>query len=99
EEAGGGAAAGAVSGEDLAGILGKGLSGGGSAAKDAAASTLGSGAALMIGFGTFAYTSYTSMEATADAAAKRAGDLNALQTVALPAAQALVRLKQRDVTI
>lgn len=92
-------AASAVTGEQMLDILGKGVTGGGSAAKDAAAATLGSGAAFMIGFGTFAYTSYSSMEAMAEASAKRAGDLKSLQDVALPAAKAQVRLKERDVAI
>jgi hypothetical protein len=92
-------AAGAVTGDQMLDILGKGASGGATGAKDAAIETLGSGAGLMIGFGAFAYTSYTSMQSMADAAAKRDGDLKTLETVALPAAQAQVRLKQRDVAI
>lgn len=92
-------AASTVSGTDLLGILEKGASGGGTAAKDAAISTLGSGAAMMIGFGAFAYTSYSSMQSMADAANKRSADLNSLLNAALPAAQAQVRLKQRDVAI
>jgi hypothetical protein len=91
--------AGVASGDDLLGILEKGVSGGGSAAQDAATATLGSGAAMVIGFGAFVYTSYSSMQSMADAANKRSGDLNSLENVALPAAQAQVRLKQRDVSI
>jgi hypothetical protein len=94
-----GGAAGTVSGDEMLDIFSKGASGGTSASEEAAAATLGSGAAFMIGFGAFAYTSYTSMQSMADAANKRDADLKSLQTVALPAAQAQVRLKQRDVTI
>ena len=39
------------------------------------------------------------MSSLADAANKRASDLRSLQTIALPAAQALLGLKKRDVTI
>jgi len=92
-------AASSVSGADLLGILEKGASGGGSAAKDAAVDVLGSGAGLAVGFVAFAYTGYSSMQSMADAYAKRDDDLKSLQTVALPAAQAQVRLKQRDVAI
>jgi hypothetical protein len=91
-------AAGSVSGEQLLGMLGK-SAGGASAAKEAMVATLGSGAALTLGFGAFAYYGYTSMEGMAEAAAKRTGDLQALVNVALPAAQAQVTLKERDVTI
>jgi hypothetical protein len=52
-----------------------------------------------IGFGVFAYASYTSMESMADAYAKRDGELKGLQTTALDAANAQVRLKQRDVAV
>jgi hypothetical protein len=91
--------AGAVSSSDLLGILEKGATGGGSAANAAAIEVLGSGAGLAVGFGAFAYAGYSSMQSMADAYAKRADDLKSLQTVALPAAQAQVRLKQRDVAI
>jgi hypothetical protein len=92
-------AASAASGSDLIGILEKSSSGGGAAAKDAAVETLGSGAAFAVGFAAFAYTGYSSMQSMADTYAKRADDLKSLETVALPAAQAQVRLKQRDVAI
>jgi hypothetical protein len=84
--------------EQLKGVLGKGFSGGG-ALKDAASANLGAGAGLAVGFGVFAYAGYTSMSSIADGHAKRAGELKALQEVALPAAQAHVRLKERDVRI
>jgi hypothetical protein len=97
--AAGDGAASAASGSDLLGIIGQGASGGAGGAENAAAATLGSGAGLAVGFGVFAYAGYTSMQSMADAYAKRADDLNSLQNVALPAAQAQLRLKQRDVSI
>jgi hypothetical protein len=98
-EGGGTSPASAVTGEQMLAIFGKGFSGGAGGAKEAAVATLGSGAAMVIGYGVFAYASYTSMEAMADAYAKRDGELKSLQNVALPAAKAQVRLKERDVTI
>ena len=92
-------AAGAVTGDQMLGIAKAGFSGGASGAENAAVATLGSGMGLMVGFGTFVYASYTSMEAMEEAANKRGGELKALQEVALPAAQAQVRLKERDVAI
>jgi hypothetical protein len=92
-------AAGAVTGDQMLGIAKAGFSGGASGAENAAVSTLGSGMGLMVGFGTFVYASYTSMEAMEEAANKRGGELKALQDVALPAAQAQVRLRERDVAI
>ena len=91
-------AASSVSSEELIAMMGK-SSGGASAAKEAMVATLGSGAALTLGFGAFAYYGYTTMQGMADAANKRTGDLAALQNVALAAAEAQVTLKQRDVTI
>jgi hypothetical protein len=88
-----------VTGEQMMDIFSKGASGGAGASEDAAAAALGSGAAFMVGYGAFVYASYTSMEGMASADAKRDGDLKSLETVALPAAQAVVRLKQRDVAI
>jgi hypothetical protein len=87
-----------VSGDQLKLILTKSLSST-AGGKEAAAAALGSGAALAIGFGAFAYAGYTSMSSMADTIAKRDGDLKSLQNVALPAAEAQVKLKQRDVTI
>ncbi len=92
------AAASSVSSEELVAMLGK-SSGGGAAAKEAAVATLGSGAALTLGFGAFAYYGYVSMSGMADAANKRDAELKGLETGALAAAQAQVTLKQRDVTI
>jgi hypothetical protein len=88
-----------VSGDQLKAILTKSMSGGAAAGKEAAVAALGSGAAMAIGFGVFAYAGYTSMSSMADTIARRDGDLKSLQTVALPAAEAQVKLKQRDVTI
>lgn len=100
EESAGGAAAGdGVTGEQMLDIFSKGASSGSSGASDAAASALGSGAAFLVGYGAFVYASYTSMDGMASAAAKRDGELKALGTTALDAANAQVRLKQRDVTI
>jgi len=93
------AAGGSVSLGDLAGIASKTSSGGAAAGEDAAAAALGSGAAFLVGYGAFAYTSYQSMSAMADAANKRSADLSTLQNAALPAAKAQVVLRQRDVTI
>lgn len=88
-----------VSGDQLKAILTKSMSGGAAAGKEAAVAALGSGAAMAIGFGVFAYAGYTSMSSMADTMAMRDGDLKSLQNVALPAAEAQVKLKQRDVTI
>jgi hypothetical protein len=88
-----------VTGEQMMNIFSKGASGGAGGAEEAASTALGSGAAFMVGYGAFVYASYNSMEAMASASAKRDGELKALQTTALDAANAQVRLKQRDVTI
>jgi hypothetical protein len=82
-----------VQGGEFAAALGKNFSGGGGAG------SLGTSLAPMVGFGVFAYVSYSSMSAMEAAAAKRGADLKALTDVALPAAKAQVRLKERDVAI
>jgi hypothetical protein len=64
-----------------------------------AASAFGSAGAVAGPFAAFIYSGVSSMISLADASAKRAAELKTLETVALPAAQALVTLKQRDVTI
>jgi hypothetical protein len=64
-----------------------------------ATSALGGAAGVAGPFGAFLYAGVTSMSSLADAIAKRAGELSQLQSVALPAAKALVDLKKRDVTI
>ena len=95
-----GAASGSgVTGGQMLDIFSKGASSGAGGAQEAAASALGSGAAFMIGYGAFVYASYNSMDAMASAAAKRDGELKSLQTTSLDAANAQVRLRQRDVTI
>lgn len=96
---GGELAAGTVDAESIAGIVAKGFSGGTASAEQAAASTLGSGAAFMIGYGAFVYVSYQTMQGMADAANKRDADLKTLETGALRAANAQVRLRERDVQI
>ncbi len=68
------------------------VTGGGASALAGAAGTAGI-------FGAFLYAGVSSISAMADAIAKRAGELSQLEKVALPAAKALVTLKQRDVTI
>jgi hypothetical protein len=64
-----------------------------------ATQALGGAAGVAGPFGAFLYAGVTSMQSMADAIAKRAGELKHLETVALPAAKALLQLKNRDVTI
>jgi hypothetical protein len=64
-----------------------------------ATSALAGSAGVAGPFGAFLYAGVTSMQSLADAIGKRAGELKHLETVALPAAKALVDLKKRDVTI
>jgi uncharacterized protein YdhG (YjbR/CyaY superfamily) len=97
--AGEGGAAGAVTGDQMLSIFTKGFSGGGAGAQEAAAGALGAGGAFVLGMGIWAYASYTSMEAMANASARRAGDLKSLREGALPAAEAQTTLKERDVRI
>ncbi len=72
---------------------------GGSPDIGGATQALGSGGATATAFGAFLYAGVSSISSMADAAAKRAGELKQLKEVALPAAKALVELKQREVTI
>ncbi len=65
----------------------------------AATGALGSSMAVAGPFAAFLYAGVTSMTGLAAAAARRSGELNALEKVALPAAKALVDLKKREVTI
>lgn len=90
--------AGAATSDQLKGVLSKSFAGS-SAMKDTAAASLGAGAAFTVGFAAFAYYGYTTMSSMADAANTRIADLKGLREVALPAAEAQVKLKQRDVTI
>ena len=57
------------------------------------------GAGIALAYVAFAYYGYTTMSSMADAANKRVGELKALSEGTLAAAQAQVKLKQRDVTI
>lgn len=65
----------------------------------AAAAGLTGSMAFMAGYGAFVYAGYTSMQSLADAANKRDGELKTLKEVTLPAAEKMVELKQREVTI
>lgn len=64
-----------------------------------ATSSLAGAAGVAGPFGAFLYAGVTSMQSMADAIGKRAGELKQLESVALPAAKALVDLKKRDITI
>lgn len=59
----------------------------------------GAGASIMTGFGVFFVASYMSMSSMVEASNRRANDLNTLRDKALPAAQALVGSRKREVTI
>jgi hypothetical protein len=75
---------------------------GGAAAAGSESASLGSamgGLAVVGGFAAFAVLSTTTLQGMADAAVKRDGDLKVLQTEALPAALAGVRVQERNVTI
>lgn len=89
--------------KDFAASSGEGAATGSSEASAGGASGGGEaaigGAGILAGYAAFAYYGYTTMTGMADAANKRTGELGALKTVTLQAAQAQVRLKQRDVTI
>jgi hypothetical protein len=82
--------------------LGLGAQGGGGAAAGSGNVGLGSamgGLAVVGGFAAFAVLSTTTLQGMADAATKRQGELMALMNEALPAAQAAVRVQERNVTI
>ena len=53
-------------------------------------------AAMLTGFGAFAYAGVSAMNSIGEASEKRAADLKTLKEVTLPAANALVELKQRE---
>ena len=101
EESAGGAAAASdgVTGEQMLSIFSQGASGGTTGAESAATSALGAGAGFLVGYGAFVYASYTSLDAMSSAANKRDSELKSLGTTAMDAANAQVRLKQRDVAI
>ena len=83
--------------------LGLGESGGGAAAATSGGEVgLGSamgGLGALGGFAAFAVLSTTTLQGMADASIKRDGELKTLVTEALPAAQAGVRVQERNVTI
>jgi hypothetical protein len=64
-----------------------------------AASPLGSAGGVAGPFAAFIYSGIASITSMNEAANKRAAELTTLETVALPAAQALVTMKTREVTI
>lgn len=75
---------------------------GGAAAAGSESVGLGSamgGLGVVGGFAAFAVLSTTTLQGMADAATKRQGELMALMNEALPAAQAAVRVQERNVTI
>ncbi|MGB9927060.1 MAG: hypothetical protein ACPK85_01490 [Methanosarcina sp.] len=57
------------------------------------------GLGVVGGFAAFAVVSTTTLQGMADAATKRDGELKTLQNEALPAAQAAVRVQERNVSI
>jgi len=65
----------------------------------AATAGLTGGMAVAAGYGAFIYAGVTSMQSLEAAGNKRQGELKALQEVALPAAEKMVQLKQREVKI
>lgn len=85
---------------DALGLGESGGAGGGAAASESAGlgSALG-GLGVVGGFAAFAVLSTTTLQGMADAATKKQGELTALKNEALPAAQAAVRVQQRNVTI
>lgn len=84
--------------------VGEALGLGEGAGASAGAESVGLGSAMgglgvVGGFGAFAVLSTTTLQGMADAATKRAGELKVLKDEALPAAQAAVRVQERNVTI
>jgi hypothetical protein len=57
------------------------------------------GAGVLVAYALFVYCSYVSLSAMTDAANKRRADLSTLRDQALPVAQALIQVRQREVTI
>jgi hypothetical protein len=57
------------------------------------------GLGVMAGYGLFVYAGYTSISGLADAANQRKNDLKTLRDKTLPAAQAAVRARQREVEL
>ncbi len=84
--------------------LGLGEQGAGTGAAGASSQSVGLGSAMgglavVGGFAAFAVLSTTTLQGMADAAVKRDGELMALKNEALPAAQAAVRVQERNVAI
>lgn len=73
--------------------------GGGAGAETAGLGSAAGGFAVVGGFAAFAVLSTITLQGMADAATKRQGELMALENEALPAAQAGVRVQERNVTI
>lgn len=78
---------------------GGGAGGAGAGAQSVGLGSAAGGLAVVGGFAAFAVFSTTTLQGMADAATKRQGELTALINEALPAAQAAVRVQQRNVTI
>ena len=92
----------ALSGSSAGEALGLGGGPGGGAGAGAETVGLGSAAggfAVLGAYGAFVVLSTTTLQGMADAATKRQGELGALTNEALPAAQAGVRVHERNVTI
>ncbi len=94
----------ALSGSSAGDALGLGQSAGEGAGAGAGAESVGLGSAaggfaVLGAYGAFVVLSTTTLQGMADAATKRQGELSALVGEALPAAQAGVRVHERNVTI
>lgn len=94
----------ALSGSSAGDALGLGGGAGEGAGAGAGAETVGLGSAagglaVLGGYGAFVVLSTTTLQGMADASTKRQGELSALVGEALPAAQAGVRVHERNVTI
>jgi hypothetical protein len=79
---------------EATGFIGKGFS---STAAGGAGVTAGLG--VLAGYGAFVYAGYTSLSAMADEYSSLAGQIKSLRDKALPAAEAQVRAREREVTI
>jgi hypothetical protein len=78
---------------------GAGAGGGAGAAESAGLGSAAGGLGVVGGFAAFAVLSTITLQGMADAATKKQGELMALKNEALPAAQAAVRVQERNVTI
>lgn len=79
--------------------LGEGGAGAGAGAESAGLGSAMGGLGVLGGFAAFAVLSTTTLQGMADAATKRQGELMALQGEALPAAEAAVRVQERNASI